>query len=308
MENILINLENELQNIRTSAVSDSLDINMSELDEISEKIILAKANLEAYAMKTDKNSFKNKLSAIPFFKKAIRSSQEIIDSTKTISQVLEEMLSYFDKKSDIIIQKVSDLEDLSLKIEKDISNLQSWILKAEEELSNLSLQSDILKLKKIITVAKMDLILKQDTLINKIEPSIQASIILSDNINTLSPIIRGSLQDELRITSSLNSFKDASSMLVELKSLIVNLKVINNAKVEDIVMSTLDSADKSLFTAEELNELISISQKSKENMISYAKKIRDSSFSGIEKIEKLESNIRKELQFTPNNKFTRKIF
>jgi len=289
-EDIVLSFEEKLNSIRGNVSSDSIEINMSELDEISDKIIEAKTKLESFALKNE-TGIKKKLSTIPFFKGMIKSSQEIIDQNKTVSEILDNMISYFDQKYDIIVSKVNDLEKLSLKIENDISLLEEWIVEASSAREELSLNSDKLKIDKMISVAKMEVILKKDTLINKISPSISASMVLAENINTLSPILRGSLQDELRITSSLNTFKDASIMLVELKSLVVNLKTINNAKVEDIVIMTLDSANKSLFTPEELNDLVKASEKSQKNMLEYAKKIKSLTLENIDKVNSLESEM-----------------
>jgi len=287
--NIAKQLEDELNQIRSSEVKD-MDINMSELDEISSKIIEAKSKLEAYAVKHD-SGIKKVMSTIPLIKHMVKSTQEIIDQNKTIGEVLNTMISYFDKKYDVIINKVSSLEDLSIKINSDIEALSSWILKSEEMKKEIDSKADILKIDKLITVAKMELILKQDTVMNKINPSIQASVYLAENINTLSPILRGTLQEELSITASLNTFKDASVMLVELKDLVVTLKKINNVKVEDIVISTLDNASDSLFTTKELEDLLKMSQQSQNNMIKHAQAISKLTVDNIEKVKNLESKV-----------------
>ena len=287
--NITKQLEDELNQIRSSEVKD-MDINMSELDEISSKIIEAKSKLEAYAVKHD-SGIKKVMSTIPLIKYMVKSTQEIIDQNKTIGEVLNTMISYFDKKYDVIINKVSSLEDLSIKINSDIEALSSWILKSEEIKKEIDSKADILRIDKLITVAKMELILKQDTVMNKINPSIQASIYLAENINTLSPILRGTLQEELSITASLNTFKDASVMLVELKDLVVTLKKINNVKVEDIVISTLDNASDSLFTTKELEDLLKMSQQSQNNMIKHAQAISKLTVDNIEKVKNLESKV-----------------
>lgn len=287
-EDKMINLFEELNSIRRK---ESMEFNYSitELDEIGDKIVETKAKLQAYTLKNEEKGMKKMFRGLPIFKQILNKSQQIIDKNEDIGELLNQMIRYFDKKYDVIIERIEDFEKLSIKIETDIKELNNWINKREEEKLSTTIDSKILKIDKMITIAKMDRISKEETLYNKIKPSITAAKYLGESINVLSPILNNVLKEELAVTSGINSFKDASNMLIELKTLVVDLKKINNNKMESMIVDTLTNANTSLFTSTELEELLEMSETSKKNISKHAKKISDMTIDSIENMRKIEN-------------------
>lgn len=227
-------------------------ISMMELDSIKTMIIDAKLKIEDYA--SGKNlsimmKAKQKVASLPliggFAKKSIEAAQRADAENSSINEVFKGLFNNFTTKQDRIIELMSMLDEMRLKLEEQTSYLTVLIESTDKIISDNKNIAQVFKAKRLNEMARTNLLKNRDKVENKIKPGIMLAAKSLENMNKILPSLESDMLDELGINGALNSFKDVNIMLKETMELASNITAISAKNTEDLMLEVMEIADTS---------------------------------------------------------------
>lgn len=232
------------------------DATIGDLNEVGALLVKVQRQLNDYHKRHGRmKAIKGMFSRIPFVGKIADDVGKEIALQQNITEYVTETLEIFGEKYDELVGYLEVFEDAKKSFKKDIKDINEWIELAEQYKSKLESTVDIVKMDRLLTEAKSELKRKLDTIDGLITPITIAAQNLTKNINELTPVLKNILHCELKTMRGINSFKEASDMLVTLKDAIVEIQKMNIINANDTILSILDSTKTNLLTQADMEEM-----------------------------------------------------
>lgn len=227
-------------------------ISMMELDSIKTMIIDAKLKIEDYAHGKNLSIMmraKQKVAALPliggFAKKSIEAAQRAEAENSSINEVFKGLFNNFTTKQDRIIELMSMLDEMRLKLEEQTEYLTVLIEQTDTIIATSKNISEVFRAKRLNEMARTNLLKNKDKVENKIKPGIMLAAKSLENMNKILPSLESDMLDELGINGALNSFKDVNIMLKETMDLASNITAISAKNTEELMLEVMEIADTS---------------------------------------------------------------
>lgn len=290
---------------------------MVDLDEIGKLLIESKSKIEK--LRKRQGFFGNVTSKLPVVSKFVGFVNLEANLQQSINEYSEQMLKIFDKKYEEIVDYLENLEILEKQFKNEIQNINDFINKYEniqkfndsnnssnENIENSNSEnfknsnseiltvSESLKLAKIITEAKSEVIRKVSSVESLLKPTITLATELINNINAITPVLKDKIYTELKTMIGLNSFRDAAKMTNEFKNQIVEMEKFNTKARTETLVEILKTVETNLMDKKDFEELERLREQGDievKKAISDLTKKRDENMKFItEKYEKLKES------------------
>ncbi len=238
--------------VKTMKITET--ISMMELDTVKDLILDAKGQIESYTAGNTSSlvgKAKNKLVALPFgigklAQKSIAAGQRAHDEGSNINDVFKGLFDNFTIKQDRIIELASMLNKMKIKLEEQNSYVQEVIAKTVAIIEDVNSEmSEVMRAKRLNSMANTTLLKNRDKVDNKIAPGIMLASKSLDNMNQILPSLESDMLDELGINGALNSFKDMNIMLQETMELASSITEMSSKNTEELMLETMQIADTS---------------------------------------------------------------
>lgn len=270
-----------------------------DLDEVGKMLIESKSKIEK--LRKHQSFLGNISSNLPIVSKFIGTVKLEANLQQSINEYSEQMLKIFDKKYEEIVDYLENLEILEKQFKNEIQNINDFINKYEN-IQNLNTSnnssnenltvSENLKLAKIITEAKSEVIRKVSSVESLLKPTITLATELINNINAITPVLKDKIYTELKTMIGLNSFRDAAKMTNEFKNQIVEMEKFNTKARTETLVEILKTVETNLMDKKDFEELERLREQGDievKKAISDLTKKRDENMKFItEKYEKLK--------------------
>jgi hypothetical protein len=270
-----------------------------DLDEVGKMLIESKSKIEK--LRKHQSFLGNLSSNLPIVSKFIGTVKLEANLQQSINEYSEQMLKIFDKKYEEIVDYLENLEILEKQFKNEIQNINDFINKYEN-IQNLNTSnnssnenltvSENLKLAKIITEAKSEVIRKVSSVESLLKPTITLATELINNINAITPVLKDKIYTELKTMIGLNSFRDAAKMTNEFKNQIVEMEKFNTKARTETLVEILKTVETNLMDKKDFEELERLREQGDievKKAISDLTKKRDENMKFItEKYEKLK--------------------
>ncbi len=237
-----------IQEMETANNRVTANINMDELNEISEDIIKAKDYLSAFASgekKTVREKAYNQLTSLPLIGGWAKSKVEEVQvqalEDSTVKEVLNGIFSSFDVKKRRLIELTGMMDGMRTNLLNQEMRLGDYIEKLNDIILTTTSPADKMRAVEMSVMAQSQDKITKEMVYNNLNIIMELMEGLHHKISKTLPVIKNTLTNSLNIVGTINSIRDAVDMMNTLETLSneINQKSTNN--IQTLVINTTRS-------------------------------------------------------------------
>jgi hypothetical protein len=226
----------------------SAGINMDELDEISEDVIKAKEYLSSFASgekKTIREKAYNQISSFPLIgswaKDKIEEVQTQNIKDSSVKEVLEGIFKSFDVKKTRLLELTTMMEGMKNNLLNQEKHLGDYIVRLEGIIKNPKNTVEKMKALEMSVMAESQDKITKEMIYNNLNIIMELMEGLHYKISKTLPVIKNTLNNSLNIVGTINSIRDAVSMMNALESLSNDINKKSTSNIQSLVIDTTKS-------------------------------------------------------------------
>lgn len=224
------------------------NINIDELNEISEDVLKAREYLNSFASgerKTVREKAYNQMTNIPLMgdwaKRKIQEVQSQMYEDSSVKEVLEGIFNSFTTKKNRLLELTIMLESMRKNLLFLESSLGDYMIKMDYLINH---SEDVGEKMRALEMSNMAL--SQDKIIkemiyNNLNIIMELMKGLHNKITKTLPAIKSTLTNSLNIVGAINSIKDTVAMLNTLETLSNEINQKSTANIQELVITTTES-------------------------------------------------------------------
>ena len=224
------------------------NINMDELNEISDDIIKAREYLTSFASgekKTIREKAYNQLGALPFIGKWAKEKGEEVQvqalEDSSVKEVLDGIFKSFEVKKKRLVELTIMMDGMRTNLIMQESTLGGYIGKLEDIINTTANPGDKMRAIEMSNMAQAQDKITKEMVYNNLNIIMELMEGLHGKLTKTLPVIKNTLTNSLNIVGTINSIRDAVDMMntLEVLSNEINQKSTNN--IQTLVIDTTRS-------------------------------------------------------------------